>query len=105
MLTLAVSVTLWPGLDGFREDVTVRTGVWLASCTTCDVVALPAANDPSPPYRASIVRVPGSRPAVVSMALPPLRSALPMSVPPSKNCTIPDGVPADGGAADTVAVN
>ena len=42
---------------------------------------------------------------VVNVAMPPLSVPVPMGLPPSRNVTVPVGVPAPGATAETVAVN
>ena len=42
---------------------------------------------------------------VVKVAMPPLSVPVPMGLPPSRNVTVPTGVPAPGATGDTVAVN
>ena len=42
---------------------------------------------------------------VVKVAMPPLSVPVPMGLPLSTNVTVPVGVPAPGGPAETVAVN
>ena len=59
----------------------------------------------SPLYTAVNECVPTERLDVVRVATPATRGAEPMSVAPSKKSTVPVGVPAPGGVADTVAVN
>ena len=83
----------------------VMDGVAAALLTVCDDEPVPVANDASPSYRASIVWTPATRPAVVNDALPPDSVLVPSSVGPSKNRTVPPGVPAAGAAALALAVN
>ena len=41
---------------------------------------------------------------VVNVATPPLSVPVPMGLPPSRNVTVPTGVPAPGATGETVAV-
>jgi hypothetical protein len=52
-----------------------------------------------------IVCVPTVRDEVVKVALPELKLAVPSVVEPSRNVTVPVGVPEPGATALTVAVN
>ena len=51
-----------------------------------------------------IVWKPSASDAVAKVPFPPDSVALPIDVPPSKNVTVPVGVPEPGAAAVTVAV-
>ena len=42
---------------------------------------------------------------VVNVAMPPLSVPVPIGLPPSRNVTVPTGVPDPGATAETVAVN
>ena len=42
---------------------------------------------------------------MVSVATPPFKVPVPIEFPPSRNVTVPVGVPVPGAAAETVAVN
>ncbi len=48
--------------------------------------------------------MPTARAEVVNVATPPLSVPVPMGLPPSRNVTVPVGVPAPGATAETVAV-
>jgi hypothetical protein len=48
MLTVAVSVTLFPAFEGLREDVIVTAGVPAASLIWCPAASAAASNDASP---------------------------------------------------------
>ena len=58
----------------------------------------------SPRYTAVMVWLATVREEVAKVAMPPLRVPEPMGVPPSRNWTVPVGVPAPGATALTVAV-
>jgi hypothetical protein len=58
----------------------------------------------SPLYTAVIECIPVVKVELVNVARPPLREAMPRTVPPSLKVTVPLGVPMAGATADTVAV-
>jgi hypothetical protein len=60
---------------------------------------------PSPAYLARNVCGPGAIPFSVTVAAPPAIAADPIGVGPSRNTTVPVGVPAPGGTTATLAVN
>jgi hypothetical protein len=49
--------------------------------------------------------LPIAKAEVVNVAIPPLNVPVPIGLPPSRNVTVPTGVPAPGATGDTVAVN
>jgi len=49
--------------------------------------------------------LPAAKAEVVNVAMPPLSVPVPMGLPPSKNVTVPVGVPDPGATGETVAVN
>ena len=49
--------------------------------------------------------MPTDRADVVNVAIPALSVPVPIGLPPSRNVTVPTGVPAPGATGDTVAVN
>ena len=60
---------------------------------------------PSPPYIAVSVCAPTERTEVLNVATPdPLRVPVPSVVAPSLKETVPEGIPAPGATANTVAV-
>src|SRR5206468_2418571 len=97
-VTVAVNVTPWPNTDGLTLDMSAVCV--FALFTTC---GLPA-SDPllplkfvSPGYVVVIVWLPTESVVVESVATPePLRLTLPICVAPSKNSTVPVGVPDPG---------
>ena len=97
--TVAVNMTLWPYVDGFRlDDTLVVVECGLTVCVSgADVLVLKFA---SPLYLAVIECDPAVSADVDSCALPPLTATTPSDVAPSRNCTVPVAV-----ADETVAVN
>ena len=59
----------------------------------------------SPEYVAVIECDPTDNVEVVKVAMPPDTAPVPRVVTPSKNVTVPDGLPAPGATTATVAVN
>src|SRR5579872_1342995 len=51
-----------------------------------------------------MVWLPTAKAEVVKVAMPPIMVPLPTGLPPSRNVTVPVGVPAPGATGDTVAV-
>ena len=49
--------------------------------------------------------MPTANAEVVNVAIPPLSAPVPIGLPPSRNVTVPVGVPAPGATGETVAVN
>ena len=72
-------------------DALVMAGAWLTVCVSVDDV-LPRKLE-LPPYCAVIECVPAPSAAVVNVATPPLRVPVPSVPPPSRNVTVPVGVP------------
>jgi hypothetical protein len=102
VVTVAVKVAAWPTFVGFGEDVSV---VLVAALTTvCDNGAdVEPLNVASPPYSAVIECAPAGSDDVVSVACPaPFSAPVPSVVAPSRNVTVPVGVPDAGDV--TVAV-
>jgi hypothetical protein len=102
-VTVAVSVTDCPYTDGFGELATVVVvealfTVWVEGS---DVVLMKFV---SPAYWTVRSCEPSARADVLRLAEPPESDARPSDVVPSKNSTLPVGVPAPGEAAATVAV-
>ena len=99
-MTVIVEVTVEPcgasREDGVADNVKPG-GPFTSWISTAEVLA---AWVESPLYFPVIEWDPAERADVETLALPPLRVALPSDVPPSKNCTVP--VADDG---ETVAVN
>src|SRR6185437_13762631 len=52
-----------------------------------------------------MVRLPTARADVLKVAIPPVSVPVPIGLAPSRNVTVPVGVPAPGATAETVAVN
>ena len=101
-VTVAVSATLVPNEDGFGAllsavAVLAWFTVWL--CAE-DVLPLKLA---SPEYTAVSEWPPTASAEVLIEAELPLTGELPSDVAPSKNSTVPPGVPEPGGITDTVA--
>ena len=105
-VTVAVKVTNCPTPDGLADDATAVVVDTSAAFTTCDSDDVLGAKLPSPPYDAVIECVPWVSAAVANVAVPVLSSApVPSVVAPSKNVTVPVGVPVpDVGATVTVNV-
>ncbi len=92
LLTVAVNVTVWPTLDGLAEEaraIVVETRVtdWV---TTAEVLPAKAAFAE---YVAVMEWEPTTRSGVVKVAWPAARAPVPMAAAPSKNVTVPVGVP------------
>ena len=93
--TEAVKVTDFPAADGLAlETSVVAVAVGLTVCAKFAEVL--ARKLESPLYFAEIECAPERREVapVVSEAMPPERVALPRELLPSKNVTVPVGVPA-----------
>lgn len=91
-VTVAVKVTVWPAVAGFSEEVTaVLVGTPTTVCVkTAEVLA---SNVASPWYAAVIEWEPTASAEVDSVAWPALSVAVPIVVVPSRNATVPVGVP------------
>jgi hypothetical protein len=99
--TVAVNFTDTPAVEGFFDDTIVVVVVaWL---TVCEVVPELVADWASPVYVAVMVSVPEGIFAVLSVATPPLKVAVPKLVVPFRNFTFPVGPP--GALEFTVADN
>jgi hypothetical protein len=99
-VTVAVNVTDWPTCDGLMEDV---SAVALVPRTTWEVALdVLDAKFASPAYFAVIECVPAVSVDVANVATPELRVPDPRVVAPSRNVTVPVGVPP---VPVTVAVN
>ena len=103
-VTRPVNVTDCPLFDGFNDDVTVVVVEPLDALTVC-------VSDPwlpeklaSPEYVTVIACVPVARP-VVSDAAPFCTAAVPSTVDPAENVSVPVGWPAPGAMTPTLAVN
>src|SRR5262249_34417291 len=101
--TVAVKVIAWPNTDGLTELVTaVELFALLTVCVmAAEVLAVKFA---SPAYVTVIVWFPTASERVLKVALPAVSVPLPMLAPPSRNVTVPLGVPVPE-LAVTVAVN
>ena len=100
--TVAVSVTGWPNTDGLPDDeiVVVVDAAFTVAETAVEVLPpkLPlelkvAVSEWLPPVERDVVK----------LAVPPERLAVPSTVEPSLNVTLPTGVPVPGATAVTVA--
>jgi hypothetical protein len=100
-VTVAVNVTDWPAVEGLTEEVSVvvLAFVFTTWVTTEDVLA---AKLESPPYCAVIEWEPRASVDVENDAAPPLSVPVPSVVAPSRNVTVPVGIPP---VPVTVAVN
>ena len=99
--TIAVNVTELPNLEGFGDAIrpVVVAAVPMVSVTAAPVLA---AKLGLPSYAAVIVWTPAVSRLVESDASPFVSGAVPITVAPSENVTVPDGVPAPD---ETAAVN
>jgi hypothetical protein len=102
-VTVAVSVTDWPTLDGFGKT---DSNVLVLSCMTVTVVAddvlVPSVEFPE--YIAVIEFVATGSVEVVKVATPPLSVPVPIVVVPFRNATVPVGM-SEPEVGATVAVN
>jgi hypothetical protein len=86
--TVAVNIIVSHAVAGFTEEVSVTLeAAWLTVCTTAAEV-LPRSLG-SPLYTAVMECVPTARVETANAAVPPVRVAAPMGVPPSRNCAVP----------------
>jgi ribosomal protein L11 len=94
LVTVVESVTDCPDVDGFADDVGALVVV-VALFTVCEsaVADVLVANDALPLYVAVIECVPTDKLETASEAEPLLSVAVPIEVAPSKNVTVPVGVP------------
>ena len=99
-VTVAVKVTACPAVEGFSEEVTEVVVGWPITVCVSAAEVLPA-KVLSPEYFAVMVCGPAVNVEVVNVACPTLRVPVPRIVGPSKNATVPVGVP---DRAVTVAV-
>jgi hypothetical protein len=104
--TVAVNVTDCPKTDGLAEDVTVVVvWPWAGGVTVWVRAALVLVlKFASPPYVAVIEKLPAWVNVAVNVAIPPESVPVPMLMVPLRKVTVPDGVPAPGDTAATVAV-
>jgi hypothetical protein len=102
-VTVAVKVTDWPYTEGLTPETTVVVVPALFTFWVRgeEVLVVKLA---SPRYTAVMVWLPAEREEVAKVAMPALRVPEPMGVPPSRNWTVPVGVPAPGATAVTAAV-
>ena len=91
-VTVAVKVTACPAVEGFSEEATAVVVGWPITVCVSAVEVLPA-NVVSPEYLAVIECVPAVSVEVVSVAWPALSGLVPIALGPSKNVTLPVGVP------------
>jgi hypothetical protein len=93
-VTVAVKVTDCPVVDGFAEELTAVLVAWPVAFTVCvsaaEVLPRKAA---SPRYLAVIECEPAASTEVENVAWPALSVAVPMTLAPSNNWTVPVGVP------------
>jgi hypothetical protein len=103
-VTVAVNVTVSPGLDGFEDDArAVVVPAVTAWAIAGEVLVLKLAL---PRYWAAMEWEPtASGVVVVKVAVFPVRVTVPSVVVPLKNRTEPAGVPLPGATGVTVAVN
>ena len=104
--TITFSVNVCPVVSCVADGITVVVVGVFAGAETVTVTALDtdAAKFVSPPYEAVMLCEPLASAAVISVAMPDARFAVPRELAPSLNVTVPVGVPEpDRGA--TVAVN
>jgi len=87
-VTTAVSVTVWPTVEGFTDDaaVTVVAALFTVSVTMADVLE---ALLPSPLYTAVMECAPEASVDTDSEAAPLTTVAEPSAVVPSRNCIVP----------------
>src|ERR1041385_3770440 len=83
----------------------VAVASWLTTCVRADDDVL-VRKLPSPPYTAVMLCDPTARDVVLRVAWPARLSVpVPIVLLPSVNVTVPEGAPAPGAVAVTVAVN
>src|SRR3989441_2175860 len=95
-VTVALRVTACPVVEGFGVEVRVvvvaaAAGAFTTWVTTAEVLA---ANVALPPYAAVSGWLPAASVEVESDALPLTSGAVPSTVAPSRNVTVPVGTPA-----------
>ena len=101
---VAVSVVDWlknVGLGALVSDVAVEAGFTVCECEA-DVLPVKLAL---PEYTAVSECEPTASADVLIAAEPPETGAVPSDVAPSKNSTVPEGVPAPGALTVTLAVS
>lgn len=99
---VAVRVSGVVGASGFEEDVSAMVSFTTTSIRALDVTALKLA---SPEYEAVMLWLPTASVVLVNVVCPFVRVPVPRVVVPSRNVTVPVGVPVAGMTAATVAVN
>lgn len=78
--TFAVSITVCPRIDGLGDaDTVVVVPAWLTTCVSANDVL--GAKFTSPAYTAVMLWVPTAKDAVLKVAVPELRVAVPRIVP------------------------
>jgi hypothetical protein len=100
--TLAVNVTDWPLNDGSADEMSATPAPWITWVRAVELVAeklVPAE------YDAVMVWLPTMRVEVEKAATPFDRAWVPRMFAPSRNVTIPVGVPVAGTTAEMVTVN
>src|SRR5580704_16282662 len=103
-VTFAVRVTELPKIDGLLLDVISTVVTCATSCVNATEVL--TAFDGSPAYAAVMECAPTASDEVakVAVVMPPAVESVPVprAVPPSRNVTVPEGVP--GPVVESVAV-
>src|SRR5947209_18956068 len=87
---VAVNVNVWPAVEGFGLEVSASESDALTDSESGAEVA-PAVLE-SPPYTAVIECGPRARVEVENVATPEATVEVPISVLPSRNCTLPVAV-------------
>jgi hypothetical protein len=102
-VTVAVSATVWPTLEGLGDAASV---VVVAAWFTVwfNTLEVPEAKMLSPEYEAVMLWLPTTSAALLSVPMPLLRDALPNTIPPSLNVTVPVGTLGLDAVGVTVAV-
>jgi hypothetical protein len=100
--TDAVRFTFCPyTIDPLLAETAVVVGALFTVCVNAtEVTPLQLA---SPAYTTVMEWLPADSPAVLSDALPPLTVAVPITVAPSRNCTLPVAVAGESVAVKTTA--
>lgn len=102
-VTVAVKWTDCPLTEGFADELTaVAVSSAFTACDTAELLLV--LKLPSPPYDAVIECDAVLNALVVYVATPPLIVPVPKVVAPSEKVTVPEGEPAPGEVAVTVAV-
>jgi len=92
-LTVELSVTVWPTVDGFGEEV--KLVLEFPAFTVCPTAPDVLAANVAFPLNAAVSEwEPAARVVTLSEALPLTSVTVPSAVAPSRNVTLPVGIPA-----------